>query len=294
MAITVPPPKLALPKFGRLRPARLRMHSATFWVNLLTLVLVAWLAYLSAHWTWRWLAREEPAPPAAEAPAALSAREAAERVVAAAPFGRAPTASAAPAAVTNLNVTLKGVYAARSPEDSFAILNFAGRGDKPYRVGAKLEGGVVLEAVYADRVVLRNRGELQSLRFPARPRAPGVTRGAAAPSADGLRVRQTAPNQFNFSRSDLTTALQSPAQLNNLGVLVENPGGGMAIKSAPADSLAAKLGLRAGDVVFTVNGQAVNNAADLARLYQDLNQVGQVNLSGSRNGQPLNLAYTLN
>lgn len=58
-------------------------------------------------------------------------------------------------------------------------------------------------------------------------------------------------------------------------MVVPNTEGGLLVREIQAGGLYERLGLRAGDVIRSVNGQPVNNMDDVAKVYQQLGGVEQ-------------------
>lgn len=67
---------------------------------------------------------------------------------------------------TSLNLQLAGVFAFEPAEKAFAIISSGTAEQNAYGIGDKISGETSLEAVYADHVVLRNRGKLEKLLLP--------------------------------------------------------------------------------------------------------------------------------
>lgn len=97
-----------------------------------------------------------------------------------------------------------------------------------------------------------------------------------------LNVERIGPNAFAFSRAELEAALKDPYQLTYLGrVGAAADGSGIEIVSAPRGSLVQRMGLEAGDVIRSVNGQPVTTPRDLARIdYHAPTLRGQVRRAG--------------
>lgn len=223
----------------------------------------------------------------------LSAPAAANAIVASHLFGRASGESSAPESqsVTFSNLKLHGVFAAIGSLPAFAILSVDGKPDQPVKGGMEIAPGVVLAAVYPDRVAVRRNGVVERLNLESK---------AAGPSGDAkdvdfrLNVQSRVPGNFSFSRNELNKALQDPKQLMNLGKFVARSGGnGMLVEDAPRGSLAEKLGLQQKDVVYMLNGQPVASNEDIGRFYQQLSQTGQVRLAILRGGKTLTLTYSI-
>ena len=253
--------------------------------------LVVLLCWLLAQWTWLVLT-----PKAKRAPVdatLLSAPAAADAIFSSHLFGRAPGESSAPESqpATFSNLKLHGVFAAIGYLPAFAILSVDGKSDQPVKGGMEIAPGVVLAAVYPDRVEVRRNGVVERLNLETKAGGPsGVAKGADF----RLNVQSLSPGNFSFSRNELIQALQDPKQLANLGKFVARPGEkGLVVEDVPHGSLAEKLGLQQNDVVSQLNGQPVTSNEDIGRFYQQLNQAGQVRLIGLRGGKALMLNYSV-
>ncbi len=75
----------------------------------------------------------------------------------------------------------------------------------------------------------------------------------------------------------------------NSGLTVDEDSGVLVVKVMP-DSPAAKAGLRAGDVIHQINGQAVTSADTVQQAVENSSVGGQLQLEVRRHGQALNLA----
>lgn len=67
---------------------------------------------------------------------------------------------------TRLHLILKGVFAASNSKMAIAIIATKKGQEKSYHIGDKLNGGALLHAVYADRIILKRNGNLETLRLP--------------------------------------------------------------------------------------------------------------------------------
>jgi general secretion pathway protein C len=276
-------PRSALDKFG---------------LPVAVLLLLALLAWLLAHWAWIFLERMRPAEAVKSVAASttLNAQAAADAAINAHLFGRVavnkPTEAAA---VSNLNVKLRGVFASEGILPAFAIVNTGGK-DESVKSGTEIVSGVILDSVKPAYILVKRNGALERINLDENGQvlntASARSLGQQA-SQFKLKVPSGAPNNFTFSRGELTQSLQDPKQLTNLGKLSPATGGGMLLEDVPPGSLAERLGLTQGDIVRNVNGQAVNTMADLSRLYTQFATTSAITLDGSRGGKPLNLSYTV-
>lgn len=265
-------------------------------INVAALLL---LTYSLAQWTWRLVGSPDPAPAPAIRPTATATQETALRdLLAASLFGHAPVTagSSSNLPLTALNLVLTGVMA--SGQSGFALISVDGAVELPYGVGQDVTAGAKLHAVYGDRVVLRRGGTLETLPLKENDAklAPGsIVSGTPVPPSPGNIVRAQGPNSFAVAREGINRQLQTPEFLSQ-AQMVPNAGGGFLVRQIQAGSLYERLGLRAGDVIRSVNGQPINNIDEVMRLYQQLgglDTVGQLSVEVSRAGKPETLNYQL-
>jgi general secretion pathway protein C len=285
------------PGFSRLRTLGER-HGPT----IATVLLVLLAAFLLATWTWRLFGNKPVVrpPPLTQ----LDAGSAADAAIGAHLFGVPLQRQSQEASqVSTLNIHLKGVFAENGKYPAYAIVN-TGTKDEPVRTGNDIMPGVVLDAVKPEHIVVKRNGVLERVNLEERPGGGGGGTGATGagagiptprtgPAQFRLNAPQTAPNTFNFSRSELGTSLQDPRQVANMGRVSPHQGGGVTVDDVPPGSLAERLGLQQGDVIRTVNGKPLSSPADFAQIYQQQGQVGQMKVEGTRGGRPLNLNYNV-
>ncbi len=68
---------------------------------------------------------------------------------------------------TSAQLILRGVFTGGTPEQGSAIFELPDGSTRMVRAGGSLDGGVVLERIYASRVVLNRNGLQENLSFPS-------------------------------------------------------------------------------------------------------------------------------
>ncbi len=258
--------------------------------NALTALLVIALGLQLAWWTWQvlvpsWRTSVVATPAAPSVPLSLGRQL----------FGDMDgvvSAASAPAQV-NSSVRLRGVFAVDGKTLSAAVVNLGGR-DKTIHLNQEFAAGVKLVEVQGEHIVISRDGVRERIdldRFPsiARPNAP-----AGAPvTSFRLNVASTGTNAYSLSRQELNTVLQDPRQMNFLGRLGVSTAGGVRVDDAPSGSLSNKLGLQAGDIITSINGQPINSQGDLVRVYGQFNSLTNIRAEVKRAGAPVMLSYSI-
>ena len=195
--------------------------------------------------------------------------------------------------ISSLNLVLTGVIASAS--GGYALISLNGQPQEPFAVGQTVTGGAELQAVYPDRVVIRRNGVLESLLLEGADKTPAeqwtipasTSRPAAAP---GNIVQETGANRYLVERDQLAAQFRTPDMLKQ-ATMVPSGNGGFLVKQIQPGGLYEKLGLRAGDVIKTINGQPLNSMEDAIRLYQQMPTIGNVQMEIMRGGKPEQLYY---
>jgi general secretion pathway protein C len=195
--------------------------------------------------------------------------------------------------ISSLNLVLTGVIASAS--GGYALISVNGQPQEPFGIGQTVTGNAVLQAVYPDRVVIQRNGVLESLMLEGAEKTPmdQSTPPAATyrpPATSDNIVQETGANRYTVEREQLAAQMRTPDFLRQ-ATMVPSKGGGFQVQQIQAGSLYEKLGLRAGDVIKSVNGTPINSAEDAIRLYQQIPNVGAVQMEIVRGGKPEQLYY---
>jgi general secretion pathway protein C len=192
---------------------------------------------------------------------------------------------AADAPETQLNLTLKGVYAPGSG-GGVAIITAGGGAEKVYAVGDTVKGDARVARILANRVILQRNGRAETLRMAGAdkepPAASGNDRSASTPSnvdAIGQRAQQL--------RREI---LNDPGKLGRLvrfephvdeGELV-----GYKIRPREADAkLLKELGLEPSDTITRVNGEPLNDPRKANAVLRNLRDAARIRVTLMRDGQ---------
>lgn len=248
---------------------------------LATLAAGALLAFVIAHWLWRWFG---PAP-VEVVPAAP--RDPAAAILASGLFA-APGTPAAPATATAVSpplagdTRLLGVFAERDGK-GFALFRLPDRSARLVAAGTEIASGATLVAVRPDGISVRDASGERSLALRAPP--PPAAK-AATPDARRLPAC-TVPAGFKGPVIKLNAELVQGliAQPEALRAIVTPADGGLAVRDE--SGFAAMLGLKRDDRVRQANGIALVSPDDvITAVLRPLVASLSVRVTGTRDGQP--------
>lgn len=199
---------------------------------------------------------------------------------------------------TRLQLKLLGVMLSTA-ESSYAVIEHAGQADL-YRVGQAIPGGqrVSLSRVLADRAIIDNRGNLESLMLyddskstpVAQINKPVVQTSAAAKVVDQRNNAQVT-QMANAYREQLMNNPMSLADVIRISVAKDNGGNviGYSIRPGRDRKQFSDFGLQSGDIVTAVNGIALDDPAKAMELYGQLRTAKEASLDIKRGSENINV-----
>ncbi|HEB93404.1 MAG TPA: type II secretion system protein GspC [Gammaproteobacteria bacterium] len=203
---------------------------------------------------------------------------------------------------TRLNLKLHGVLASDNAVIARAIIADGKGLEDAYAVDDKLPGNAVLKEIHADRIILEHRGRLETLRLPkdaktlvnnrvAMNSIPG-RRSAAAISASttdtGALLRQYRDALVTDPQSVMELVRAEPVRDHSTGKLK-----GYRVRPGRDRQLLSRFGLRAGDVVTSINGIPMDNPLKALELMRDVTTLSQINLEVERNGTSQSFSFQI-
>jgi len=178
------------------------------------------------------------------------------------------------------NLQLKGTIASPEPDMSAAIITDGASVEKVYLIGDPISSGTKLHAVYTDRVVLNENGNLTNLRLPEEFAA------VAAPVRRASTRRQRQTN----TQSIQSVVSQNVARLADVirptPYFVDGQQQGYRVYPGRDRRQFAALGLRPGDLIKDIDGQSLTDPTQAMQIFQSLGTSDQVSVTVERNGQP--------
>ena len=205
-----------------------------------------------------------------------------------------------------LNLILLGVIVRDDPSRSLALLR-SDQSEGNYRIGEEVAPGVTLTAIAQDRVTLSKDGADIVLYFAGAEAAPDVE--AVPTGAERLMALITSGQGGSISeqvdaaaRAEPVTTqdyidmwrkriIANPAQvLDTIGLVPGEKGYTIAEKH---DVGVNRAGLRAGDIVTSVNGQSVGNVDKDRALYDVIADSGLARIEVERDGRTIVMSFPL-
>ena len=266
-------------------------------VNLLLITLIA---YSAANLSWQLFA-SFTAPEQTVAVSHRAVPPAARHTLAGVPdlhvFGEAdikPVASNEPISApdTRLRLVLHGVFASSNSKNSMALIAEKSGKDKSYFIGDTLPGNATLHEVYADRVILKRMGKLETLRLKEPASKADIGR-----SRQSSRATSRSPRSRNSARLKTMQELYKTdpqkvfSQLRITPVSKDGTINGYRF-SHNDRALMREIGLTTRDVITAVNGVSVSDSGKLFAMMKDVDKLDEVNLTILRNGQTQNVVIS--
>ncbi|UCB53981.1 MAG: type II secretion system protein GspC [Thiotrichales bacterium] len=266
---------------------------------IISLLLVIACAHALARITWMFLPEAEIAVQqrtSTRAPVVnrVDPNQAIRQVANAHLFGEMEAAALprqAKAPKTRLNLVLRGVIAADPMSMSHAIIAQGKNGkEEVYAVGDKMPGGIIIEEVHPDHVVLNRGGRLESLQLVKDEDVGKISsrqpRGAHLPAG-------SPGEQLASIRQEI---MQNPTSFGNyaLPVVVKRNGKQLGYRLQPQQKgteLMQQVGLQANDVITEINGIKLDNPQNGIGALRQLSTANSVSITVMRNGTevPLNI-----
>lgn len=196
------------------------------------------------------------------------------------------------AAKTKLNLELSGVLMSSDPSKSSAIIA-NGNDQDIYQIGDVVPGGnnVKLAKVLPDKVILNNSGKFESLwlyteaDFKANAAAVRTSSSSSkSPSNSGVIKSTIAPSRVPKSISEVVRM----SVYREEGKMM-----GYRIRPGRDRELFESLGLKANDIVTSVNGTTVDDPQQIRQTYQALKTATEANLEILRDGETVSINISL-
>ncbi len=200
---------------------------------------------------------------------------------------------------TKLRLTLRGIVASESAQDSRALIESNPNDLMPYVIGMDVPGGATIHAIHPDRVLLKRAGRLETLRLekdlPTDPAAV-VAMPAISNRPSGTQVLDVeAAMKLSNIRTEL---LNDPTKASRYMRMqpARRDGGLVGYRIYPGRDrqLFREIGLRPGDILTRVNGVDLNDPSRSLQLLGELSQASNVDITIERAGNQQSFSVSLN
>ncbi len=258
------------------------------------LILITLIAYTAATMSWRIVASFTPETRTAAVSRAVAKPEDRTSLSTVSQFHVFGEADKEPVAIdqpieapdTRLRLELTGLFASSDPKQSLAIIAEKNGKDESYRIGDNVPGNATLHEVYADRVILSRLGKLETLRLkePAEKLEIGRSELRTAPDTTPRTSPMLKEMQEQY-KNDPQALFQ---QLRITPVTEEGRITGYRFSHNNRQFM-QQIGLTTTDIITAVNGIPVTDSGKLFAMMKDADQMGEVNLTILRDGQPQDL-----
>ena len=269
--------------------------------SFISFVLVIICAYTLAKLSWMLLPEDDaltaPPPVLSEAaqPTQQNPRNMTAQLASAHLFGHAEkniVSTRQVATETRLNLVLRGVLAAESPQYAVAIISSGKNGkEEIYGIDDTLPGNARLREVHAEHVLLERSGQLEILKL------------AKDAGLDLIDNRTAADNSIASARSPgealgmiRKTIMRNPTSFGDFAVPVVVKENGKQIgyrlqPQAKGRELFGQIGLEPSDIITSINGVKLDNPQNGIGALRKLSIAQNINITVKRNGNevPLNI-----
>lgn len=184
-------------------------------------------------------------------------------------------------AETRLSLSLKGTMPNTDQASSIAIIADDREEEKIYFIENTITAGTTLHAVYVDRVVLNRSGTLEVLKLPK-----DFPKNAAPSRRSATNVTRTSGNSRSVQNVVSRNATRLADVIRPTPYYVSGQMQGYRVYPGRDRKQFASLGLRPGDLIKDIDGEALTNPQQATQIFQNLGDADQVSVTVERNGQP--------
>ena len=202
------------------------------------------------------------------------------------PKGGAKAPVDAPPVLTQLPLQLVGTIVHVNLMRSVATINVKSKNDQmAFRVSQTIPDNLAtVEKIERNKVIFRNRANQRLEYIEIKEDSKFNFGQASAPTGvQAGPVLQTSPTDFSISGADVKKATSDLPSLLQQARAVPVPGG-FRIEEIMPNSIYEKLGMKPGDIIRGVNGEAVDNPAKAMELYNALRTSNSIKIDIERNG----------
>jgi general secretion pathway protein C len=179
------------------------------------------------------------------------------------------------------NLSLKGTITATPVEKAAAIIADGADKEQVYTIGEQVTRGATLHAVYRDRVVLNENGVLTNLKLPE-----DFPQSSVAVSRRNTMSSRATSNTQSIQAVVAQNVSRLADVIRPTPYFVNGQQQGYRVYPGRDRQAFSKLGLRPGDLIKDIDGQALTDPNQAMQIFESLNNADQVSVTVERNGEP--------
>ncbi|MDQ6966645.1 MAG: type II secretion system protein N [Mariprofundaceae bacterium] len=217
--------------------------------------------------------------------------------------------SAAPKSVVQSSLDVKLLATVAAGKRSAAVMTVGKSAETLFYLGDPLQDGVFLKSVQTDAVILDHQGKAERIALSDGKTKAGSRAAIAIPASSvppaatytdmpPFSPPPTADQQFTEPQSadsggqmDTYTALLSQAML--MPNVVDGKVDGFMVEGIVSDSVYAKMGLKDGDIIRTVSGQAIGDRDPVMLIQNSIEKTAAISLQVMRGGAVIPVYYAM-
>ncbi len=214
---------------------------------------------------------------------------------------------------TTLDLELLGIVVETGTNPGFAIIKDRGkRSEETYTVGDVIVGSARVEEIRFDAVVISRAGKLETLSMSFTGKQPGGSRGFPggrtpppprrrssrrnASSHEAIRVQNENLRYINREKFMEQAGRNMASLLGDFRTspnIVDGKPSGLGIDQVGTDPISSRAGLKAGDIVKSINGTRVNSMDEILEQVNKLQGKPEVRVVIERDGRHRTLVYKI-
>jgi general secretion pathway protein C len=199
---------------------------------------------------------------------------------------------------TKANLKLYGTWAS-GPENSYAIIeNDKDHKQNVYKAGDMVDADVKLRLIKKDCVVLSVSGQDEILTLQDRIASTSSSKTSTIRTTSTVSSSDTTARttKIRLSRTQVDSAMENLTELaGQVTITPYDSDGvqGMKLSNIKANSIFRRMGLRNGDILTAVDGQALTSVDQAYKLYEDLKSSDSASVQIIRRNKTRNYEYTI-
>jgi len=200
--------------------------------------------------------------------------------------------------ITDLKVVLMGTVVATPSTYSSALIVEEDRESRPtgYGIGDKLQDAEIIKIEAKVVTLKRGDGRIETLTMEEGRKVTQTATSSAESTSDDSGVEKLGDNKYAVDRSLIDKYIGDMESISRMGraLLHRGPDGefdGYRLSAIRRNTLADQLGIKNGDVVHSVNGQALNSVQGAMGAYQGMMNESNFTFEITRRGQRVTMEY---